>query len=245
VAVETEATGSGDGVFGFTMLKGIIFDLDGVIVDSHAAHKQAWREVLASLRQEVSAAQLEFVVEGHKRDEILRHFLGDLSGEEARRLGQLKEECYGQVAHEVKLIPGVAEFIAAAQAAGLELAVATSAGRKRAEETLRHFALTECFRLLVTGDEVQAGKPDPAVFQRAAEGLGLAPEHLLVCEDAVAGVQAAKKAGMRCLGIAANGRQGLLRGVGADWVVKDFLQVSVSEVQRLFLDQKSKSIATV
>ena len=94
---------------------------------------------MASLGREVSAAQLEFVVEGHKRDEILRHFLGDLSGEEVRRLGQLKDEFYRQVAHEVNLIPGVAGFIAAAQAAGLEIAVATSAGRKRAEETLRHF----------------------------------------------------------------------------------------------------------
>jgi beta-phosphoglucomutase len=216
------------------MLKGIIFDLDGVIVDSHHAHKQAWRELLASLGREVSAAQLQFVVEGHKRDEILRHFLGDLSGEEVRRLGKLKDDFYRGVAHEAKLIPGVAEFISAAQLAGLGLAVGSSAGRKRAEETLRHFDLMESFRVVITGDEVQAGKPDPAVFQRAADGLGLGAEHLLVCEDAVAGVQAAKSAGMRCLGIAGDGRKGLLRETGADWVVEDFLRVSVGELQSLF-----------
>src|SRR6185437_15983183 len=208
------------------MLKGIIFDLDGVIVDSHAAHKQAWRQVLESLRRQVSAAQLEFVVEGHKRDEILRHFLGDLDAEEVQRLGKVKDEFYRRAAQEVKLIPGVAEFISAAQTAGLGLGVATSAGRKRAEETLRDFGLIASFRAVVTGDEVQAGKPDPAVFQRAAEGLGLAAEYLLVCEDAVAGVQAAKSAG-RCLGIAAGGRRVLLREVGADWVVQDFKKMSV------------------
>ena len=224
------------------MLKGIIFDLDGVIVDSHAAHKQAWRQVLESLRRQVSAAQLEFVVEGHKRDEILRHFLGDLDAEEVQRLGKMKDEFYRRAAHEVKLIPGVAEFISAAQAAGLGLAVATSAGRKRAEETLRDFGLIGNLGAVITGDEVQAGKPDPAVFERAAEGLGLAAEYLLVCEDAVAGVQAAKSAGMRCLGIAAGGRRVLLREVGADWVVQDFTEMSVDEVQKLFLDQKSSSV---
>jgi beta-phosphoglucomutase len=224
------------------MLKGIIFDLDGVIVDSHAAHKQAWRQVLESLRRQVSAAQLEFVVEGHKRDEILRHFLGDLDAEEVQRLGKVKDEFYRRAAQEVKLIPGVAEFISAAQTAGLGLGVATSAGRKRAEQTLRDFGLMQSFRAVVTGDEVQAGKPDPAVFERAAEGLGLAAEYLLVCEDAVAGVQAAKSAGMRCLGIAAGGRRVLLREVGADWVVQDFTKMSVDEVQKLFLDQKSSSV---
>lgn len=216
------------------MLKGIIFDLDGVIVDSHPAHKQAWRELLASLGQEVSEAQLEFVVEGHKRDEILRHFLGDLSGEEVRRLGQLKDDFYRQVAHQVRLIPGVAKFISAAKLLGLGLAVATSAGRRRAEETLRHFELMKSFGVVVTGDEVQAGKPDPAVFQRAAEGLGVAAEHLVVCEDAVAGVQAAKSAGMRCLGIAAERRRELLEEAGADWIAEDFMALSANDVQGLF-----------
>ena len=227
------------------MLKGIIFDLDGVIVDSHAAHKQAWRQVLESLRRQVSAAQLEFVVEGHKRDEILRHFLGDLDAEEVQRLGKVKDEFYRRAAHGVKLIPGVVEFMSAAKAAGLGLGVGTSAGRKRAEETLRDFGLIGNLGAVITGDEVQAGKPDPAVFERAAEGLGLAAEYLLVCEDAVAGVQAAKSAGMRCLGIAAGGRRVLLREVGADWVVQDFTKMSVDEVQKLFLDQKSKSTASV
>jgi len=224
------------------MLKGIIFDLDGVIVDSHAAHKQAWRQVLESMGRQVSAAQLEFVVEGHKRDEILRHFLGDLDAEEVQRLGKVKDEFYRRAAHGVKLIPGVVEFMSAAKAAGLGLAVATSAGRKRAEETLRDFGLIGNLGAVITGDEVQAGKPDPAVFERAAEGLGLAAEYLLVCEDAVAGVQAAKSAGMRCLGIAAGGRRVLLREVGADWVVQDFTEMSVDEVQKLFLDQKSSSV---
>lgn len=213
------------------MLKGIIFDLDGVIVDSHAAHKKAWRGLLTALGHDVDEAALDFVVEGRKRAEILRHFLGGANEEEVRRYGAWKDELFCKFAYDVKMLPGVAEFVKAAGAAGLALAVGTSAGRRRAQETLERFGLASHFAVLVTGDEVRAGKPDPAIFLQAAAGLRIPPECLLVCEDAVPGVQAAKSAGMRCLGIAANGRRPLLEKAGADWVAKDFEQISLDHIR--------------
>lgn len=216
------------------MLKAIIFDLDGVIVDSHPAHKKAWRALLRSLGREVSEQELEFVVEGHKREEILRHFLGELNGEEVRRYGSLKDSFFAQFAHQVTAIPGVLQFFEQAHAEGLAIAVGTSAGRRRAEEMLKRMGLRSRLGALVTGDEVPAGKPDPAVFQFAAGRLGIATGNALVCEDAVAGVQAAKRAGMRCLAIAANGRRALLEGAGADWVVQDFTETTVQQVKDLF-----------
>jgi beta-phosphoglucomutase len=217
------------------MLKGIIFDLDGVIVDSHAAHKKAWRALLSSQGREVEETALDFVVEGHRREEILRHFLGQLSEQELRRFAEMKRELFAAVAHEVKTIPGVVEFVRAATDAGLALAVGTSAGRKRAQEMLESFGLKSYFKTIISGDDVLAGKPDPAVFSQAAEELGIAAEDLLVCEDAVLGVQAAKRAGMKCLAIAANGRRALLEGAGADWVVQHFTEISVQKLQNLFL----------
>jgi len=205
-----------------------------VIVDSHSAHKKAWRALLESLGRKVDQAALDFVVEGHRREEILRHFLGELNDEELGRFGVLKRELFAEVAHEVKTVPGVVEFVRAAADAGLTLAVGTSAGRKRAEETLETFGLRSHFRTVITGDDVRAGKPNPAVFCQAAEGLGIAAEHLLVCEDAVLGVQAAKRAGMRCLGIARNGRRELLESAGADWVIEDFREASLSQLQAFF-----------
>jgi HAD superfamily hydrolase (TIGR01509 family) len=221
------------------MLKGIIFDLDGVIVDSHSAHKKAWRALLSSQGREIEGAALEFVVEGHRREEILRHFLGELSEEEVRRYGELKRELFAEVAHEVKTVAGVIEFVRAAADAGLGLAVGTSAGRKRAEQTLESLRLRSHFRAVITGDDVRVGKPDPAVFSKAAERLGIEAEHVLVCEDAVLGVEAAKRAGMRCLAIAANGRRALLERAGADWVVEDFEQLSLNKLQEQFLKTKS------
>lgn len=221
------------------MLKGIIFDLDGVIVDSHAAHKKAWRALLASVGRHVSEQELDFVVEGHKREEILRHFMGELREEEVRKYSTLKDELFRDVAHEVTVIPGVFEFIERASSEGIVLAIGTSAARKRAEEMLSGFRLKSHFRVVVTGDDVQRGKPDPAVFQMAAEGLGLSAGNLLVCEDAVPGVEAAKSAGMKCLAVAANGRRALLERAGADAVVEDFRNVSVGELRHLFARPKS------
>jgi beta-phosphoglucomutase-like phosphatase (HAD superfamily) len=90
------------------------------------------------------------------------------------------------------------------------------------------------FRVIVTGDDVVKGKPDPAIFRLAALGLGLEPEHVLVCEDAVAGIEAAKTAGMRCLAIASNGRGPLLERAGADCVIPDFTIVSLEDLQSMF-----------
>ena len=203
-------------------------------MDSHAAHKKAWRGLLTALGRDVDEAALEFVVEGRRRAEILRYFLGDASEEDMRRYGAWKDELFSKVAHEIKMLPGVAEFVKAAEGAGLVLAVGSSAGRRRAQETLERFGLASHFAAIVTGDDVRQGKPDPAIFLRAAEGFRIASEHLLVCEDAVPGVQAAKAAGMKCLGIAANGRRALLESAGADWIAEDFRRVSVEQLQAKF-----------
>lgn len=221
------------------MLKGIIFDLDGVVVDSHPAHKKAWRALLASLNRQISDTELEFVVEGHKREEILRHFLGELNQEELRRYGALKDSFFAQFAHEVTAVPGVLDFFDRADAAGLALAVGTSAGRGRAEQMLDRLGLRSRLGAIVTGDDVRAGKPDPAIFATAAERLRLTAGNVLVCEDAVAGVQAAKRAGMKCLAIAANGRTALLETAGADWAVRDFRETSLEQMRALFVKKST------
>jgi beta-phosphoglucomutase len=216
------------------MLKGIIFDLDGVVVDSHGAHLLAWSEFFGSIGREVPERELEFALEGRRREEILRHFLGDMTSEELREYGARKETLFRRHARSVKAVPGVMEFLAQSQQMDLEVALASSASRGRIRYMLKDLGLDTRFRVVVSGDDVVAGKPDPAVFRLAAEGLRMAPENLLVCEDAVCGVEAAKAAGMRCLAIAANGRAQVLKAAGADRIVADFRQVRVEELRELF-----------
>jgi HAD superfamily hydrolase (TIGR01509 family) len=217
------------------MLAGIIFDFDGVIVDSHPLHLQAWKGFLRSIGKDVSDADLAFVLEGAKREEILRHFLGDLTNEQINIHGAEKERRFQTLAGELKLVNGVADFLAQVDAAGLPMAVATSGSRGRAEQTLESFNLRSHFRAITTGDDVARGKPDPALFLLAARSLRVDAESVLVCEDAVSGVVAAKSAGMKCLAIAANSRGPRLKQAGADLVMDDFTKVRLDDLIRLFV----------
>jgi len=221
------------------MLAGIIFDFDGVIVDSHPVHMQAWKALFAAMDREVSDEELSFVVEGAKREEILQRFLGDLTPEQIELYGAEKERLYQAHASDLKLVGGVAGFLEQVDAAGVPVALATSGSRNRVERTLKTFGLLDHFHAIVTAEDVERGKPDPALFHLAASRLRVAADQVLVCEDAVAGVAAAKNAGMRCIAIATNGRRDLLQEAGADLVIEDFTQVGLNDARRLF-DQPTK-----
>jgi beta-phosphoglucomutase len=216
------------------MLEGVIFDLDGVIVDSHPAHKQAWRTFFNSLGRQVTEDDLQFVLEGRKREDILRHFLGDLTEEQVKHYGAAKEALFRDSVQELRTIQGLNLFLDQIMQAGIPIALASSASRHRAEYMLEALGLRPLFKTVVTGDDVVKGKPDPALFVLAARGLGIQAAHALVCEDAVAGVQAAKTAGMRCLAIASNGRGSLLTKAGADIVIPDFTSIKLEELKPLF-----------
>src|ERR1700747_2773921 len=117
------------------MLSGVVFDLDGVIVDSHPAHKQAWRMFLASLGQSVSESDLDFIFEGHRRREILIHFLGELSESEIEEYGSQKDEFFRQACSLPEPWAGSVELIKSLEKAGLCIAVAISASPRRARWT--------------------------------------------------------------------------------------------------------------
>jgi beta-phosphoglucomutase len=216
------------------MLAGIIFDFDGVIVDSHPLHMQAWKAYFAAIGKSLGEAELSFVVEGAKREEILQRFLGDLTREQIESYGAEKEKLYQARASDLKLVGGVAGFLEQVDAAGVPVALATSGSRRRVERTLDAFGLLKHFRAIVTAEDVDRGKPDPALFQLAARRLKVAADQILVCEDAIAGVAAAKNAGMKCMAIGANGRRKVLQEAGADLVVEDFTQTGLDEVKGLF-----------
>jgi beta-phosphoglucomutase len=224
------------------MLQAVIFDLDGVVVDSHPAHKQAWKTFFRSLGKEVPEKELLFVLEGQKREDILRHFLGNLTQEQVKHYGARKESLFKHSVEDLKTIQGLPEFLDQVEASGLPMALASSASRHRAEYMLDRLGFKQRFRVIVTGDEVSKGKPDPAIFYLAARGLSVAPEEVLVCEDAVSGVEAAKGAGMKCLAIAANGREPLLKKAGADRVVPDFTSASLDDLRGLFAEPASSRI---
>jgi HAD superfamily hydrolase (TIGR01509 family) len=217
------------------MFGGVIFDFDGVIADSHPAHMRAWKVFLHSKGKPVSDAELSFVREGAKREEILRHFLGKLTPEQVANYGAEKDKLFQTRAEEVKLVPGLVDFLSQLESVALPSAVATAGSRRRVEQALAALNIRGRFHAVVTAEDVARGKPDPGLFLLAAQALQVDPRCILVCEDAVAGVLAAKSAGMKCLGLAANGRQSILQQAGADLVVSDFTHTSLCDVTQLFI----------
>ncbi len=216
-------------------LRGVVFDFDGVIVDSHPVHRRAWRKFLESVGRTVSAEELEFVLDGRKREDILRHFLGDLDPELMISYGHRKEQFFREEAGNVETINGLLTFLEGLEDAGVAIAVASSGSRSRVNFLLDRLDLKKHFQVIITGEQVRNGKPDPAIFIRAAQTLQEDPRELLAFEDAVSGVISAKAAGMKCIGIAQPDRASVLLDSGADHVLPDFRSLSYSKLQELFV----------
>jgi HAD superfamily hydrolase (TIGR01509 family) len=216
------------------MLEGIIFDMDGVLIDSHPVHRAAWRKFLRTVGKDIGSEDLDFILEGRRREEILRHFFGELPEETVAEYGRRKDQLFQEDFDRVRPVPGIQTFLEKLKTAGMPAGIATSASSGRTWATLRALNLEDVFVAVVTGDDVSAGKPDPAVYRLAAKEMSLPPEELLVLEDAPCGVQAARSAGMRCIGVATNGRTDALLQAGAERVIPNFVGMSVKKVLDLW-----------
>ena len=223
------------------MFKGVVFDLDGVVVDSHPVHKRTWRTFLASVGREVPESDLDFILEGRTRRDILIHFLGELSDFEIQEYGNKKDELFRQASADLEPVPGSIAFIRTLEKAGLCIALATSASGQRARWTLRQLKITGHFAVVITGDDVSRSKPDPAICRFSAQRLSIAPEHLVAVEDPVCGVRAAKGAGLCCLGLAPKENATSLTLAGANRVLPTLVDVSVGDLEELFAAARSQT----
>jgi len=207
--------------------------MDGVIIDSHPVHRLAWQKFLITLGKQVTETELDCILEGWRREDILRRFLGELTEAEMVEYGNRKDEFFRQVGIWVKPVPGLRKFLNHLGRRGILKAVATSASERRTRSTLDRLQLTQHFAAIITANDVSKGKPDPAVYHRAAERMEIAPKDVVVIEDSVAGVKAAKSAGMRCLGMAINSRGEMLRQAGADNVIPNFVGLTLDHLELL------------
>lgn len=204
------------------MLRAVIFDLDGVVADSHPIHETAWTTLLVEQGIDSANLNLDFLYAGHPRKAILRHYLGVIEPSEMERLGKRKDELYAIAANKLSTKPGIPRVLSQLNAEGVLCALATSAGRVRTDESLAQFGITKYFSAIVTGEEPGAPKPAPDIFVLAGEKLGVSARHCVVVEDSVAGVLAARAAGMRCVGYAPAERLVELARAGADDLIADF-----------------------
>jgi beta-phosphoglucomutase len=211
-------------------VQSVIFDMDGVIVDSHPAHRRAWREFLQSLGAEIADEELEFILEGRKRSEILQHFLGEMPESKLAEYGRIKDEFFGRIALEVKPVPGVIEFVRSLACRRIKLGIATSASASRTLSTLRRLELSDRFATVVTGDDVPEGKSNPTIYELVCSRLHAKARCSWVFEDAASAIRTAKQAGFMCIGVN-SGRGTSLQAAGADYVIDDFVGFSFDDLQ--------------
>ena len=185
------------------MLKAVLWDLDGTLVDSAEFHWQAWRDVMAEEGRPITHDQ--FVQSFGKRNDLI---LADWFGAEAdpddtRRLGDEKESRFRALvrAHGIEPLPGVRDWVARLHAEGWRHAIATSAPRLNLEAMVDAMRMRHCFGADVAAEDVTDGKPDPEVFLLAASRLGAEPHRSIVVEDAPTGIEAGRRAGMRTVGV--------------------------------------------
>jgi beta-phosphoglucomutase len=214
----------------------VIWDVDGTLVDTAELHFNAWAKVAQKLGKPFTRADFAATF-GRRNPEILHQLFGNEFDEQrVADLGDLKEDLYRDEARKgVDLLPGVRPLLEGLQAAGFLQAIGSSAPRRNVDLIIDLTQTTSYFRAISSMEDTQRGKPDPQVFQIAAARLGVAPERCLVMEDAVAGVQAAKAGGMKCIAVRFVGHHSeeILVAAGADRVVRTLEEVSVELVGKL------------
>lgn len=217
------------------MLKGLLFDMDGVLVNNLEVHRAAFAEFFRRYGVERSFDELSRVF-GKGNDDIM----GELMPKEVvervgiRELGYEKEAIYREIyAPIIEPQPGLLKFLAEAEEVGLRSAVGSSGYRVNVDFVLDKCRIRSYFEAIVAGDEVTRCKPDPEIYLTAAAKLGLRPEECVVFEDAEAGIEAAKRAGIKVVALATTFSREFLEDTEADAIVDDFREVSVEMLQQL------------
>ena len=186
---------------------GVIFDMDGVLVDSYRAHWQSWQFMADELGKGLTEAQFVSTFGRTSREIIAEHWGADcLTAQEIAEFDQRKEALYREIVdREFPAMEGAVELIRALSADGFRLAVGSSGPPENVALAVERLGAGEFFDALVTGRDVTRGKPDPQVFLVAAEQLGVAPADCAVVEDAPVGIAAANAAGMASIALLSTG----------------------------------------
>ena len=203
--------------------RAVIFDMDGVLIDSGAHHRDAWRLLLGDLGVTPPADYWRLTI-GRPAEEAVPLLLGRrVDRTEAAALAQRKRDLYTQLAARgTRAIPGVSAFVETLARHKVPRAVATSAGRREAESLLTAIGVRRRFDVVVTAEDVRWGKPNPEVYLKAAAGLAMPAKACLVFEDSLVGVHAARNCGMRVIGLTTSHTGRELLGAGAERVIADF-----------------------
>ncbi|MBX3395929.1 MAG: HAD family phosphatase [Phycisphaerae bacterium] len=180
---------------------GVIFDMDGVLVDSYRPHFESWRGLALELGYDLNESQFAATF-GRTSREIIQQLFHTHDDAAIRQMDDRKESLYRDIIREnVPEMPGARDLIASIHAAGASIAIGSSGPPENVELIRDALRLNDRLAACITGADVSRGKPDPQVFTLAAERMMLPPDRCIVIEDAPAGIEAARRAGIRCVAL--------------------------------------------
>ncbi len=213
-------------------LEAVIWDMDGVLADTAPHHLRAWQETFAKRGVNFTEADFERGF-GVRNDAIIRNVLGEQTTDaEIETIAREKEATFRRIiGSDIKPLPGALELVKALNERGVKMAIASSTVIENIRLIVGSLGIEKYFEAIITGHDVTEGKPSPQVFLKAAQRLGVEPRNCLVFEDAVAGVKAAKSAGMHCVAITSTHPREKL--AEADLVVDSLEEVSVKDLEKL------------
>lgn len=210
----------------------VIFDVDGVLIDSYQPHFQGWRQMLGELGEAFTEATFRETFGRTNNDIFADLYAGKYTDDQVQAAADRKEALYREIiTRDFQAIDGAVELIDVLAAADFALAVGSSGPPENVALTLECLDRADRFTARVTGVDVTRGKPDPQVFLLAAEKLGVAPAQCVVVEDAPAGVAAAKAAEMACVALVGTATREQL--AQADLVVESLRELTADAIAML------------
>lgn len=214
------------------MIKAVIFDMDGVIIDSEPIHEYAMEETLKP--HGVDFAKINdssFLGKTPKSLFTKLKVMFNLSVD-VNELVERKADLAMEKMQQLGPIPGVVELIKELHAKNYKLAIGSGQERFVIDNVLSNFGLTDFFREIICSGDYKKPKPDPEVYLRCAEKLGVKPDECVVIEDAPSGVKSAKSAGMKCVGYNNPSNKGVGL-VGADLLIENFKELTIDIIKQL------------
>jgi beta-phosphoglucomutase len=213
-------------------LEAVIWDLDGVLANTASYHLSAWQETFQKRGMKFTEADFRRSF-GQRNDTIIRNTLGGKTAQgEIEAIAGEKEATFRRmIGQEIEPIPSAVELVYSLRRQGVKMAIASSTPIENIQLITGSLGVANCFQAIVTGHDVTEGKPSPQVFLMAAQRLGVEPENCVVIEDAVAGVTAAKRAGMHCVAVTSTRSRESLKQ--ADLIVKTLEEITINDLDKL------------
>ena len=215
------------------MIKAVIFDMDGVIINNTPYHVRAWEVFAEQYNLELLMEKFKQELLGISTESILKQLFGqDLSQEKIAKYTSEKDSIYFEIYKEnISAAEGLLEFIDLLKEKNITMGVATSETKEIAHSILQKVGVKQYFKVIVTGDDVENLKPNSEPYLTAAEGVGETPADCMAIEDTPSGIQSAKGAGMKVIGITTTYPSEKLSE--ADVVVKDFTELTLEKINSL------------